>query len=93
LSVIVRLHARPGNTDAAERALEKITDPTRANPDRLEFRILQDLDDPRSFTLLERWGSLQANRAHAQRDYRATKDEIFETIDGEFAQEIQRLNV
>ena len=77
---------------AAQRALEKITGPTRANPDCLELRVFQDRDDPRSFTLLEHWVSLEANMAHGKRDYMAeymaAKNEIFEDISGDFVQEL-----
>jgi quinol monooxygenase YgiN len=93
LVVLVRLQARTGKADAAQQALEKITDPTRANPDCVEFRVLQDKDDPHSFTLLEHWVSLEANAAHGKCDYMAeymaTKNDIFEDIDGQFVQEIR----
>jgi quinol monooxygenase YgiN len=92
LVVLVKLQARPDKIAAAERALEKIADPTRANPDCLEFRIFRDRDDPQSFTLLEHWISLEANMAHGQRDYMAeymaTKTEIFEDISGDFVDEL-----
>jgi quinol monooxygenase YgiN len=71
LVFLVKLHIRPDKIAAAERALEKITEPTRANPDCLELRVFQDRDDPQSFTLLEHWVSLEANVAHGQRDYMA----------------------
>jgi quinol monooxygenase YgiN len=93
----VRLRARPDKIDAAERALEKIADPTRANPDCLEFRISRDRDNPHLFTLLEHWVSVQAVMAHGQRDYMAeymaTKDLIFEDISGEHVQEFHPLKV
>jgi hypothetical protein len=42
--------------------------------------------------LLERWVSFEANVAHGERDYvaeyMATKDEIFESIGGDFLGEI-----
>lgn len=92
LVVLVKLRARPDKITAAERALEEISEPSRANPDCLEFRILQDRDDPRSFTLLEHWVSLEANAAHGRRDYMArymaTKNEIFEDISGDFVREL-----
>ncbi|WP_327232986.1 antibiotic biosynthesis monooxygenase [Streptomyces sp. NBC_01317] len=92
LVVLVKLRTRPDKITAARQALEKITEPTRANPDCLELRVFQDRDDPRSFTLLEHWTSLEANQAHAARDYMAeymaAKDEIFEDISGEFIQEL-----
>ncbi len=92
LVVLVRLRTRPDQVDAAQQALEKITEPTRANPDCLEFRVLHDRDDPRSFTLLEHWVSLEANTAHGKRDYMAeytaTKNDIFEDISGDFVHEL-----
>lgn len=94
---LVRLQARPDMSDAAERALEKIADPTRANPDCLEFRIFRDRDNPHLFTLLEHWVSVQAVMAHGQRNYMAeyvaTKDLIFEDISGEHVQENHPLSV
>lgn len=92
LIVFIRLHARLDQIDAARHALEKITDPIRANPDCLEFRVFQDRDDPQSFTLLEHWVSREANTAHGQRDYmaeyNAVKYALFDDISGDFIDEI-----
>ena len=92
LVVMVKLRTRPDQVTAALQALEKITEPTRANPDCLEFRVLHDRDEPRSFTLLEHWVSLEANMAHGRRDYMAeymaTKNDIFEDISGDFVHEV-----
>jgi len=94
---MVLLRARPDKIEAAERALEKIADPTRANPDCQEFRIFQDHADPHLFTLLEHWVSPQAVMAHGRRDYMAeymaTKDSIFEDVSGEHVQEVHPLNL
>ncbi|NUW35641.1 antibiotic biosynthesis monooxygenase [Nonomuraea sp. SMC257] len=92
----VRLRARPDKIEAAERALEKIAGPIRANPDCLEFRVFQDRENPHLFTLLEHWVSVQAVTTHGQRDYMAeymaTKHLIFEDMSGEPVQEIHPLN-
>jgi quinol monooxygenase YgiN len=96
LSIIVRGHARPDQIEQAKLALKEIADPTRANTDCLEFRMYQDRDDPRSFILWERWASEEALWAHGDRDYmaeyNAQKDKIFESIGGEFLQEIHPLD-
>jgi hypothetical protein len=39
LVVLVKLHTRPDKIAAAKRALEKITEPTRANPVSLEANM------------------------------------------------------
>ncbi|MCB8873667.1 putative quinol monooxygenase [Acidisoma silvae] len=81
--VIVTPRARPDKVDSARHALEAIAEPTRANPDCYEFRIFQDKNDLQSFTLIERWVSLDAVLVHGRRDYMAEymalKDDIFET--------------
>jgi quinol monooxygenase YgiN len=96
VSIMIRLRARPGQVHRANVAFMKIADPIRANPDCLEFRVYQDRDDPQSFVLWERWVSEEALFAHGKRDYMAEymaeKDQIFESIDGEFLQEIHRLD-
>jgi quinol monooxygenase YgiN len=95
--IIVRGRARPDQVQQARVALMKIADPIRANPDCLEFRVYQDRDDPHSFVLWERWVSEEALFAHGKRDYMAEymaeKNKMFESIGGEFLQEIHRLDV
>ncbi|WPB88135.1 putative quinol monooxygenase [Streptomyces malaysiensis] len=89
---VIRLRARPGQTETAERALLKIVDPIRANPDCVEFRILRDRHDAHVFTLLEHWVSLEATVAHGKRDYMAeyaaAKNDIFEDIAPSLVEEV-----
>jgi quinol monooxygenase YgiN len=90
--IIVHGRARSDKVGEAKDQLMKIVDPIRANPDCLEFRVYQDRDDPQSFILWERWVSEEAVFAHGKRDYMAEymakKGEIFESLEGEFLQEI-----
>jgi quinol monooxygenase YgiN len=92
LLVMIHPRAKEGKVDAAIAALEMITAPSRANPDCLELRVFQDNDNPRNFTLIERWVSMDAVVAHGKRDYmseyNATKDDIFESLEGDFLREI-----
>ncbi|MFF0227005.1 putative quinol monooxygenase [Streptomyces sp. NPDC004629] len=92
LFVQIELQARPGRTDAAERALEKIVAPTRANPDCLEFRVLRYRDDPRAFTLLEHWTSMEATDVHGESDYMAeymaAREENFGVLSVAFIHEL-----
>ncbi|EDY45840.1 putative quinol monooxygenase [Streptomyces sp. SPB074] len=93
LFAVIRLRARPGRAEAAERALRRIIAPTRANPDCLEFRVLRDRDDPRAFTLLEHWTSRAATDAHGESDcmtgYLATREENFEVLSVSFVHALQ----
>ncbi|WP_432993933.1 putative quinol monooxygenase [Dactylosporangium sp. CA-233914] len=93
LFVQITLQARPGRTEAAEQALAKIVTPTRANPDCLEFRVLRYRDDPRAFTLLEHWTSMEATDKHGESDYMAeylaARDENFEVLSVAFIHELQ----
>ncbi|GAA1003627.1 hypothetical protein Aple_004280 [Acrocarpospora pleiomorpha] len=93
LFVQIKLQARPGRTEAAEQAIEKIITPTRANPDCLEFRVLRYRDDPRAFTLLEHWTSMKATDAHGESDYMAdylaTREDNFEVLSVDFIHELQ----
>ncbi|MGW2511517.1 putative quinol monooxygenase [Streptomyces scopuliridis] len=93
LFVEIKLGARPGRTETAEQALQKIIAPTRANPGCLEFRVLRYRDDPRAFTLLEHWTSMAATDAHGESeymaDYLATREENFEVLSVSFIHELQ----
>jgi quinol monooxygenase YgiN len=97
--VIVPGRARPDQIEQVKTALMKIADPTRANPDCLDFRVYQNRYDPQSFVLWERWVSEQALLDHGKSDYmaeyNAQKDRLFESlgagnVDGGFFQEIHR---
>jgi quinol monooxygenase YgiN len=93
LSVLIRLYAREGQVEAALRELRTIIEPIRANPDCFEFRVFQDKETPRKFTLVEQWTNMEAVLAHGQRDYMAdymaTKSTVFESIEGEFVTELE----
>ena len=100
--VIVTGRARADQIEQAKTALMKIADPTRANPDCLDFRVYQNRYDPQSFVLYERWVSERALLNHGKADYmaeyNANKDKLFEAlgagnVDGGFFQEIHRLDV
>ena len=100
--VIVPGRARAGQIEQAKTALMKIADPTRANPDCLDFRVYQNRYDPQSSVLYERWVSERAPLNHGKADYMAeydaNKDKLFEAlgagnVDGGFFQEIRRLDV
>ncbi len=93
VNVLIHLYTRESDVEAALRELRKIIAPIRINPDCREFRVFQDKDHPRKFTLVERWASMESVLAHGQRDYMAdymaAESIIFESIEGEFVTEIE----
>ncbi|UAJ81205.1 antibiotic biosynthesis monooxygenase [Leifsonia sp. ZF2019] len=94
IRVIIRLTADREHIEDAARLLDSIVEPSRANPDCLEFRVFRDAGDPAVFTLYEHWTSFAANRVHAGMDYMAefvaTSDEIF-TSEATFVHEINAI--
>ena len=90
--VVIHARARQGQIERASQAFAKIAAPIRENADCLEFRIYQDRNHPADFVVWERWIDMEALIALGKTDYmaeyHAQKDEIFESMSGDFFEEL-----
>lgn len=69
LHVIVRLRARPGKEAELRTMLHGLLAPTHAERGCLEYRMLENVDDPADFTFVERWTDPAALDAHFQTEH------------------------
>ncbi|KRN98432.1 putative quinol monooxygenase [Companilactobacillus kimchiensis] len=91
IQVIVRLKTTPSQLEDAKELLISLIKPIHANPNNLEFRVMQDTNDLTQFTLLESWSSFEAIKEHSKLDFMVqfakVKDTIFETSSAEIVNE------
>jgi len=64
LTVIARYVVGKGHDATVARLLRKNAEASRTEPGCLEFSIYQEIDDPRTFLLYERYTSEDAFQAH-----------------------------
>jgi quinol monooxygenase YgiN len=64
--VFVRLHARPGQESAVEKALREVKEPSREEKGCLSFHMFRSMRDPRLFFIHSRWVDEAAFRKHAE---------------------------
>ena len=64
LTVIARYVVGEGHDATVARLLRKNAETSRTEPGCLEFSVYQELDDPRTFLLYERYTSEDAFQAH-----------------------------
>ena len=64
LTVIARYVVGEGHDATVARLLRKNAEASRTEPGCLEFSIYQEIDDPRTFLLYERYTSEAAFQAH-----------------------------
>ena len=62
--VIARWVARPGEEEAVARAFAAIVPASRAEPGIVGYQVHRDPQDPRVFTIYERYRSAEAYEAH-----------------------------
>lgn len=62
--VTSRWVAKPGREEAVIEAVEKLLEPTRAEPDCLVYEAHRDLEEPNVFFFYERFTSKAAFEAH-----------------------------
>jgi quinol monooxygenase YgiN len=67
--VIARWTAREGEEDAVARAIEALTEPSRAEPGVLLYQAHRDLEDPRVFVIYEQYVDKGATKAHAESEH------------------------
>jgi len=66
LTVIARYVVGEGHDATVARLLRKNAEASRTEPGCLEFSVYQEIDDPRTFLLYERYTSEDAFQAHRQ---------------------------
>jgi quinol monooxygenase YgiN len=66
LQVIARHTMRPGTEDEVLALLPKLIAAARAEPGNVSFVAYRQLDDPRTYVLLERYASREAFAAHRE---------------------------
>jgi quinol monooxygenase YgiN len=64
LTVIARYVVGEGHGATVARLLRKNAEASRTEPGCLEFSVYQEIDDPRTFLLYERYTSEDAFQAH-----------------------------
>jgi len=64
LTVIARYVVGEGHDATVARLLRKNAEASRTEPGCLEFSVYQEIDDPRTFLLYERYTSEDAFQAH-----------------------------
>jgi quinol monooxygenase YgiN len=64
LTVIARYVVGEGHDATVARLLRKNAEASRTEPECLEFSVYQEIDDPRTFLLYERYTSEDAFQAH-----------------------------
>jgi quinol monooxygenase YgiN len=69
LLVVARHTITAGKEDEVLAALPKLVEATRAEPGALEFTCYRQLDDPRTYVLIERYRSREAFLEHRQTDH------------------------
>lgn len=61
---LVRFTVKPGREEAFKSLIGSIRDATRAEPGCRAYKLNQSLDDPTSFTFVEKWESEAAMAGH-----------------------------
>jgi len=69
LLVVARHTIAAGKEDEVLAALPKLIEATRAEPGTLEFTCYRQLDDPRTYVLIERYRSREDFLEHRQTDH------------------------
>jgi quinol monooxygenase YgiN len=78
LQVIARHTMRPGTETEVLALLAELIAAARTEPGNLAFDAYRDVDEPRSYVLLERYASRDAFAAHRETDH--FKDIVLERL-------------
>lgn len=77
-NLIVSLSVRPERREEFVAALLGTVAPSRAAPGNLVFDVYEDVNDPNTLVILERWTSVVAHEAHLTQPYNEPLNAIFE---------------
>ena len=64
VTVIARIHAKPGKEDETRKELEALLEPIRAEAGCINYDMHRSADDPALFMFHENWTSKQALDEH-----------------------------
>lgn len=64
ISVVAKVVAKSGAVEKVKAELVKLVETTRTEQGCIEYRLHQDLDDPRVFAFYENWESLPCLDRH-----------------------------
>jgi quinol monooxygenase YgiN len=67
--VVARFIAKPGKEDALKAVLLALMPPTRRELGCYQYDLLNNANEPREFTFVERWGSDKALDQHLATDH------------------------
>ena len=80
VTVVARIKAKDGLAGQVKEALVALIEPTRAEPDCIDYILHQSADDPHLFLFYENWTSKDALDAHLHKphlqDFVAKADEM-----------------
>ena len=85
LTIVANIHAKPGQAELVRAELEKLVQPTRAEPGCIAYDLHQDNDDPAHFMFYETWETRELWQAHMNAPHiaayaRATEGAVAEFI-------------
>ena len=66
LHLLARMTAKGGQTDALKAELQKLIEPTHAEPGCIRYEMWQNRENPAEFTFVEEWADDAALDAHFQ---------------------------
>jgi quinol monooxygenase YgiN len=66
ITIIVQLHARPGQEQAVADRFQVALPQTRQADGCLGLTAFRNVDQPRRFTVIERWSSREAYQAYVE---------------------------
>ncbi|SAK95541.1 antibiotic biosynthesis monooxygenase [Caballeronia catudaia] len=64
LTLIAYLHAKPEKREALEQILRSLVEPTRLEPDCIDYHFHRSVDDPNLFMFYENWRSRESLDQH-----------------------------
>jgi quinol monooxygenase YgiN len=67
--LVATMKTREGRSDELREVLEELVDGSRAEAGCLQYLLLQNVDDPDEFTIIEEWRDDAALGAHASSEH------------------------
>ena len=64
--VVAHIEALPGHEETVLKVLQSYLAPTRAEKGCLRYDLFQDSSDPKKFTFIEEWETLEDLKVHSQ---------------------------
>ncbi|MEH2045768.1 putative quinol monooxygenase [Nostoc sp.] len=64
IRIVARIIALPNKVEELKAVLLELIEPTRQEVDAIEYKLLQNQDDPTDFTFVEEWTSHEALNTH-----------------------------